>query len=302
MSQSPASKPESSEKKETPNVLPIPFFQVLEEELDAIRGEKKLLPISWDLEERDLSGNLDKLPKLLVTLAGGEACRASKAMLASALTRLLDGDTIAKALQKSLQGADTWGNIDTLIRVAEDSRTPSNDRQQANRRLLEAAFPEHILSIDARKRSDHYTNLHRLTLEEGAPTALCLSGGGIRSATFGLGVLQGLAQVGAIGKFTYLSTVSGGGYIGGWLSSWIHRSGLASVTKALGGKSGTTVEDPEAAPIRNLRAYSNYLTPRLGFLSADTWTLIATYLRNLLLNWFVFVPLLMAVVSLPRLG
>src|SRR4029077_16193392 len=50
--------------------------------------------------------------------------------------------------------------------------------------------------------------------------ALCLSGGGIRSASFGLGVLQGLARFGLLGKFHYLSTVSGGGYIGSWLSAW----------------------------------------------------------------------------------
>ena len=50
--------------------------------------------------------------------------------------------------------------------------------------------------------------------------ALCLSGGGIRSASFGLGVLQGLACCGLLGRFHYLSTVSGGGYIGSWLSAW----------------------------------------------------------------------------------
>ena len=51
--------------------------------------------------------------------------------------------------------------------------------------------------------------------------ALCLSGGGIRSATFGLGILQGLARCGLLDKFDYLSTVGGGGYIGSWLSAWI---------------------------------------------------------------------------------
>jgi Patatin-like phospholipase len=50
--------------------------------------------------------------------------------------------------------------------------------------------------------------------------ALCISGGGIRSATFGLGILQGLARCGLLEKFHYLSTVSGGGYIGSWLSAW----------------------------------------------------------------------------------
>jgi len=50
--------------------------------------------------------------------------------------------------------------------------------------------------------------------------ALCLSGGGIRSASFGLGVLQTLARFKLLEQFHYLSTVSGGGYIGSWLSAW----------------------------------------------------------------------------------
>ena len=53
---------------------------------------------------------------------------------------------------------------------------------------------------------------------------LALSGGGIRSATFNLGVLQALSELGVLAEFDYLSTVSGGGYIGSWLSAWIHRA------------------------------------------------------------------------------
>ena len=55
--------------------------------------------------------------------------------------------------------------------------------------------------------------------------ALCISGGGIRSATFALGALQGLAELDLLEKFDYLSTVSGGGYIGSWLTAWKQRWG-----------------------------------------------------------------------------
>src|SRR5690242_9162284 len=48
---------------------------------------------------------------------------------------------------------------------------------------------------------------------------LAFSGGGIRSATFNLGVLQGLAKYGILPELDYLSTVSGGGYIGAWFLS-----------------------------------------------------------------------------------
>ena len=53
---------------------------------------------------------------------------------------------------------------------------------------------------------------------------LSFSGGGIRSATFNLGVIQAFAQKQLLRHVDYLSTVSGGGYIGSWLSSWAYRS------------------------------------------------------------------------------
>lgn len=48
---------------------------------------------------------------------------------------------------------------------------------------------------------------------------LALSGGGIRSATTNLGILQTLSRLGVLPMVDYLSTVSGGGYIGSCLSS-----------------------------------------------------------------------------------
>lgn len=53
-------------------------------------------------------------------------------------------------------------------------------------------------------------------------SALALSGGGIRSACVALGVIQALAEFNLLHKFNYLSTVSGGGYIGSWLSAWLY--------------------------------------------------------------------------------
>ncbi|MES3106895.1 patatin-like phospholipase family protein [Sphingomonas aurantiaca] len=48
---------------------------------------------------------------------------------------------------------------------------------------------------------------------------LALSGGGIRSATFSLGVLDALARRDLLPQFDYLSAVSGGGYVGGFLTN-----------------------------------------------------------------------------------
>jgi len=48
-------------------------------------------------------------------------------------------------------------------------------------------------------------------------SALALSGGGIRSATFSLGLMRSLSRLGLLHRFDYLSTVSGGSYIGGFI-------------------------------------------------------------------------------------
>ena len=127
-------------------------------------------------------------------------------------------------------------------------------------------------------------------------TALCLSGGGIRSATFGLGVIQGLARFGLLGQFHYLSTVSGGGYIGSWLTAWRTQCGDEEIFAALNQSQRSGAEPEE---IRGIRSDSNYLTPILGILSADTWTLVALYVRNLILNWLLFGPFFMGCLLVP---
>ena len=143
-------------------------------------------------------------------------------------------------------------------------------------------------------------------LHELQRSALCFSGGGIRSATFGLGVLQGLAQVsrrtdGLLRKLDFISTVSGGGYLGGWLTRWRQESGgMDAVIKDLS-ESPADRLDPEPRPVAHLRSYSNYLDPKLGATSGDTWTLVATVLRNLMLNWSILLPLLAAALLIPRI-
>ena len=57
--------------------------------------------------------------------------------------------------------------------------------------------------------------------------------------------------------------------------------------------------EPENDPVYYLREFSNYLAPKVGILSGDTWTLLAIYLRNLFLNWLVMVPVLALVLLIP---
>lgn len=263
---------------------------------------------------------------------------------------------------------------------------------------------------------------------------LALSGGGIRSATFCLGFLQQLHRLKLLRIFDYLSTVSGGGYVGGWWSAWLsreegairtreecplftasdlhnpdsfvarisnggdqvsvelleqmHRNESGERTYRLLARAGNgDTPDPELIrklvvelntylarpaandsaavvvnsedekkaatararasmwanrlrlekefpyelrnifppdekiepqrryvqgtgkesegsacawedPIHHLRLFANYLTPRKGMLSADTWGAVSVITRNLILTWLILLPLLTAVMLL----
>lgn len=144
---------------------------------------------------------------------------------------------------------------------------------------------------------------------------LAFSGGGIRSATFCLGVLQALNELNLLRIFDYLSTVSGGGYVGGWWSAWLSRPEDAQTNGIFPNaekieparldqyrwrsKSTQVAEGSLSAwrdPIHHLRLFANYLTPRTGGFSADTWRAVAILSRNLLLTWLMLLPLLLTFV------
>lgn len=152
---------------------------------------------------------------------------------------------------------------------------------------------------------------------------LALSGGGIRSATFALGAVQALHKRGALRLFDYLSTVSGGGFTGAWWSAWLSRPNATpfplpedlepsryppvvmlgdrpeqTVPRASVPVPGLPVPPPAAFldPVNHLRLFANYLTPRRGLWSADTWRGVTFYLRTLFCTWLMLLPLLLAAV------
>jgi hypothetical protein len=153
---------------------------------------------------------------------------------------------------------------------------------------------------------------------------ICLSGGGIRSATFNLGILQGLAKLEMLHTFDYLSSVSGGGYIHEWLAGWIKREegkpgpdksdptppvpGVAAARAGLRRVQNRLKPLPtgnqlpfQPEPIRWLRRYSNYLTPQKGIFTADTWVAVAIWLRNTFLNQLILTSGLFFLVLVPHL-
>jgi Patatin-like phospholipase len=149
--------------------------------------------------------------------------------------------------------------------------------------------------------SGNKTDVYDTAAEVGL-SGLALSGGGIRSATFSLGILQALAQKGLLRKFDYLSSVSGGGYIHQWLAAWIRREprGIDAVEHKMRPlpEHGSLARTPEQ--INWLRRYSSYLTPSRGIFKPDTWTMIAIWFRNTFLNQIVLFSFLFFCIGLAR--
>ena len=167
-------------------------------------------------------------------------------------------------------------------------------RRQALAELAKLAAQPVDRPPDRVAKSDVIKDAHLLK-----PFGVSFSGGGIRSATFNLGIIQGLAESNLLSRIDYLSTVSGGGYIGSWLHAFIrnHCQGdLSRASDRLSPMEHTVPDLPHDDPVSFLRKYSNYLAPRPGLFAADTWVIGSIWLRNVLLNQLILIPALGAVV------
>lgn len=146
----------------------------------------------------------------------------------------------------------------------------------------------------------------------GAPwSGLGLSGGGIRSATFCLGVLQALTEKDILRRFDYISSVSGGGYIATSLQWWWggpRDDGDGAGEPSFGLRPsdfpyGPARPDPEfvgpPAPtqlraeknLAFLRAHSSYLTPGHGI---SHWSILGVLLRTIIISSLTWLPVFAA--------
>ena len=127
-------------------------------------------------------------------------------------------------------------------------------------------------------------------LDADAPIAgLALSGGGIRSASFNLGVLQALHKKGLLTRMDYLSSVSGGGYIASCIS-WLRTQFPYAQTQEIG---TLPLANGHGSVLDWLRAHGSYLINGRGF---SGWALAASILAGTLLNLLVLLPLFLLLI------
>lgn len=128
----------------------------------------------------------------------------------------------------------------------------------------------------------------------GAWTGVALSGGGIRSASFCLGALQAMAEAGWLSKFDYLSTVSGGGYIGAGLQWLLHRDaqeqpGGKDFPYGLDSQLRIQPRTGRQTNLQYLRWHANYLLPGGGL---TIFSAVAVVLRTAFLSLAIWLPVL----------
>jgi len=285
--------------------------------------------------------NLERRPEDLANAKLAEiltAANSSEASAATAAQRILKGEhppggDLATALAKHIlkldftvqefeaiwtrlsadiaKSEDAYGNLELAKETLQAQRETRAEKPPDFKKRLVEAYEKVLV---AERVCQVYDRPLKTILYAMEASAVCLSGGGIRSASFSLGILQGLARFSRrpvckgepceekdkclLDSLDYLSTVSGGGYIGSWLMAWAQRSDFHQVVDHLANAAPTS-GDPEPQPVRHLREYTSYLSPRYGF-TLDTLTLLSIVTRNLILNWLILVPLAMALFCLPQ--
>lgn len=161
---------------------------------------------------------------------------------------------------------------------------------------FDTVFGEELMQIAERriKQDRPPVDIHSLPDTRLALAGLALSGGGIRSATFSLGVVQSLLSHKVFGHFDYLSTVSGGGYLGACLSNWYAQTQQSTADPPLYSAIGRA--DPPG--IAHLRDHSSYLAPG-GRSKAFTFGLLVSL--GLFINILLILPILIVIAILFQL-
>ena len=185
--------------------------------------------------------------------------------------------------------------------------TVANEQQRVQQELEQLRIQKGSEDSEDQKHCNLQTERTDAKLSpEAGLIGLAISGGGIRSATFNLGLFQAFDKNGVLRYCDYMSTVSGGGYIGSCLSSLLTDSKAttdSNVPPEQGNFPFRFLRDSESDEKREvnyelttennsyderrevsyLRAAKNYLGLNSNLLNLDTWRAIATFLSGIVM-------------------
>ncbi len=178
--------------------------------------------------------------------------------------------------QIPLHGADNEGKSGSMI-LTDVLRQAESDAIRNRRQAMRETAPASEEITDA--------------------AGLALSGGGIRSATFCLGIVQTLHRRGLFNQIDYLSTVSGGGYLGTFLSSYFGSRQENHPRERVDSTFGYDPHSAESPAVRHLRNNSKYLLNGGGWgLLRIAGVMVSGFLTSLVM--LLTIPLAMAWLTL----
>ncbi|OQY97768.1 MAG: hypothetical protein B6D35_14130 [Candidatus Brocadia sp. UTAMX2] len=245
----------------------------------AARRKEVFSPADFRSERGDL---INELPKM------DEVIRIRKTL-----------HNLETKLQREEEGKGSL--VKKVYRNFQKCRKNLSEKEKKNPLLFIRQVCKNFWERETNAEYEHCKNIYedkkKELMKEAKPTTsyglvgLALSGGGIRSATFNLGVLQVLAEHGALKHVDYLSTVSGGGYIGSCLSSVLNNPETGPGEKEFPFRHEKG--KPEPLAFKHLRNYGNYIAPN-GII--DWLKIPALFVRGALINLLLLLPYVMAAV------
>mgnify|MGYP001172759720 CR=1 FL=1 len=192
---------------------------------------------------------------------------------------LAEGDDFKEGSETGLEAGDR--NTELIGRpIPYDQLLPHKPSQASASDTVPADVRKEMIAAETRDIRARRAHVSGVESDEAGTepvedlVGLAISGGGIRSATFALGVLQGLTRkplpnayrergqesADLLRDVDVMSTVSGGSYLGSFLSSFLNDSASNEHIGPRADQLPFRREGKcEAAPIRSLRNHSRYL-------------------------------------------
>jgi hypothetical protein len=164
-----------------------------------------------------------------------------------------------------------------------------NKRRRAHRN--QRRDPRGTIKFDTEQVKDISGERVSRPSESASVVGLALSGGGIRSAAFCLGALQALDVAKVVERVDYLSTVSGGGYIGCSLTAGLESSPARVPVFPFSSR----LQEDEPPALQHIRDFSNYLFPN-GI--CDLLANASIYTRGLAVNTILVGQFLLAATAI----
>eukprot|EP00002_Diphylleia_rotans_P039725 TRINITY_DN9283_c0_g1_i1.p1 TRINITY_DN9283_c0_g1~~TRINITY_DN9283_c0_g1_i1.p1 ORF type:complete len:1009 (+),score=195.69 TRINITY_DN9283_c0_g1_i1:43-3069(+) len=191
---------------------------------------------------------------------------------------------------------------DFLAEVAEDSYTANfilvyakelqyiqrrRDRHDLDSKSI-AKKSDALYSIPVNTKKIQHAYSYFIRMLNAGPevelVGLALSGGGVRSATFNLGLLQAMSHLGILRYVDYVSTVSGGGYTGCCMTAMLQNPKASVHENSFPLKHQCSTQVSEGEQVTHIRQYCNYLLPDRRYFGHAFFSMVTTYITGLILT------------------